>query len=274
MKVTPVAITQSLVKTEDGSRYLTPEEHLVYVARVSNPGNQHNTETSDRLIAYLMKNKHISPSEQVDMSFEVVTSRAIAAQILRHWSARFQEFSQRYAEAVEIEPIEIRMAPEPEKTRQGSGEVFDPVLEDLNPYFAGMISPWKEPASEVIKAYLEQGQTLYKELLKSGVAKEVARMILPLATQTTMYMKGDLRTWIFYLAQRTDMHAQKEHRVLAREIRGFIGQHFPMVTLGLLKAGIWKEDDYLCQDKTSPWGFTIFTDGPDDWKPNVIITSE
>lgn len=255
MKVTPVAITQSLVRKEGTQGYLTPEEHLVYVARVSNPSNQHNTETSDRLVAYLLNNRHISPFEQCDMTFEVQTSRAIAAQILRHWSARFQEFSQRYAEAVEIEPIEIRMAPEKGKTRQGSGDVFDP--EVAYGCFEGL-------ASQAINDYLEQGKELYKALLDEGVAKEVARFILPLATQTTMYMKGDIRTWIFYLSQRTDAHAQKEHRAIARRIREGICEHFPMVVLGLLRSGIWKEDDYLCLDESSPSGFTCFIDGPDD----------
>lgn len=267
MKVTPVAITQSLIRKEGTQGYLTPEEHLVYVARVSNPSNQHNTETSDRLVAYLLRNKHISPFEQVDMSFEVQTSRAIAAQILRHWSARFQEFSQRYAEVVEIEPIEIREAPGAGKTRQGSGEVFDPEL-DYN-CFSG-------PASEAVKDYVAAGVELYKELLQAGVAKEVARFILPLSTQTTLYMKNDLRGWIYYLAQRCDSHAQKEHRVIARRLREHIIEYFPMTVLGLLRAGIWQEDDYLCLDAASQWGFTCFKDGPDDlsWDPEKEIRSK
>lgn len=271
MQVRPVAITQSLIQKDGNGPFLSTEEHLVYVARVSNPGNQNNTETSDRLVAYLLRNKHISPFEQVDMTFEIKTSRAIAAQILRHWSARFQEFSQRYAEVVDIEPIEIRMAPGEGQTRQGSGDQFDPELE-LYSYFAGCTSDTLK-ASEAIESYLTQGQDLYKALLKANVAKEVARMILPLATQTTMYMKGDLRSWIFYLAQRVDKHAQKEHRVLARWIREFIAQYFPMVTMGLLRAKIWEEDDYLCLDESSPRGFTVFCDGPDDLKPQVVFTT-
>lgn len=228
MNVRLVSLTQSLIQEHQ----LSPEELIVYIARVSNPSNQLNTETSDKLIGYLIKHKHWSPFDMVNMTVEVVTSRAIAAQILRHWSIKPQEFSQRYAEAVEVEPIEIRMAAE--KNRQSSEEVFDPEIEldytgvyneSYDNYF-----PASGKASEIISDTVGYLKALYKSLLKAGVAKECARMILPLATQTTLYLNGSVRSWIHYMEQRCDHHAQKEHRDLAVKVREIFQANFPNVS--------------------------------------------
>ncbi|MDP3561702.1 MAG: FAD-dependent thymidylate synthase [Legionellaceae bacterium] len=226
MNVKVVSITKSLIEGKE----LSAEDLIVYTARVSNPTNQMNTETSDRLLNYLIKNKHWSPFDMVDLTLEIKTSRAIAQQILRHWSARFQEFSQRYAEAVELEPIQIRKAGA--TTRQGSAEEFDPKIEvDMG----NDIIPDK--ASDAISDYLQWGENLYKALLQGGVAKECARMILPLTTQTTIYMKGSVRTWMFYLAQRLDPHAQLEHREVAQEAEKIFQIHFPNVHKAFFQDG-------------------------------------
>jgi thymidylate synthase (FAD) len=218
MNVEVVSITKSLVEGVE----LSAEDLIVYTARVSNPSNQMNTETSDRLLRYLIKNKHWSPLDMVDFAVEVKTSRAIAAQILRHWSFDFQEFSQRYAEAVDLEPVQIRRAGS--TTRQGSADTFDPDIEvSINCLEQEGI------ASEIIQAHLDYSVALYQALLKAGVAKECARMILPLATQTTIYMKASVRSWLFYLSQRLDPHAQLEHREVAREVYTVFKNYFPNV---------------------------------------------
>lgn len=231
MQTKLISVTQAVPGLHpDNNSPMTAEQLIVYVARVSNPSNQNNTDTYTRLIRYLIKHHHWSPFEQAHMTIEVKTSRAIAAQILRHWSFRFQEFSQRYAEAVEFEPVELRQAPAAGQTRQGSGEAFDPEL-DFNCYTG--------KASEAINDYLQSGLELYKELLDAGVAKEVARMILPLTTQTTIYLTADVRNWIFYLKQRTDPHAQKEHRDLAFQCRAIFKNQFPNISTALYEEGVW-----------------------------------
>lgn len=218
MNVKLVSITQSKIEDQN----LSAEELLVYIARVSNPSNQLNTETSDKLISYMIKNKHWSPFDMVNMTVEVTTSRAIAHQILRHWSIKPQEFSQRYAEAVSFEPIELRKSGA--TNRQSSEEVFDPVLDG----FANGV-----PASVYVDAYVKEGEKLYKSLLEHGVAKECARMVLPLTTSTTMYLNGSARSWIHYLEQRTDLHAQLEHRHVANEILQIFKNNFPNISKAL-----------------------------------------
>lgn len=230
MQVKILSITQPLVRTEDDSRYLTAEEFIVYAARISNPSNQMNTETSDKLLAYLIKHKHVSPFEQAHFGVEVKTSRAIAAQILRHWTLAIQEYSQRYAEAVEIEPIEIRKQG---ANRQGGEESFDPKVGFDYCDIRGNPIPLYMDASKAIDMAVKNCVSLYKGLIVAGVAKETARFILPLATQTTMVLTGDLRTWIFYLQQRLDAHAQKEHRDVAKEINDIFKTNFPNIAKAL-----------------------------------------
>lgn len=198
----------------------TNEELIVYIARVSNPANR--DAPADKLIRYLIDNKHWSPFEMVDLTFEIITSRAIAQQILRHRSFSFQEFSQRYAVVSEMEPVQLRK--QAEKNRQSSTEAFDPKIsiDTGNDYV-------DETASEAIEAHLSYCESLYKALIEAGVAKECARMVLPLTTQTTLYMKGSVRSWLHYFAIRCDSHTQLEHQQIALSIRGEFSNLFPVI---------------------------------------------
>jgi len=218
MKVKLISITQSLVEG-----VVTAEELLVYIARVSNPANQLNTETSDKLIGYMIKNKHWSPFDMINMTVEVTTSKAVSIQILRHWSIKPQEFSQRYAEVVDIEPIELRK--QGATNRQVGDEIFSPEISDRDGYAIA--------AQDAIDDHLINSQELYKQLLKSGVAKECARMVLPMATSTTLYLNGSVRSWIHYMEQRTSQHAQKEHRDVAVLIEAIFKEQFPMTSKAL-----------------------------------------
>lgn len=216
MNVKLVSSTKSLIEGIE----LSSEELIVYTARVSNPENQMNKESSDRLIKYLIKNKHWSPLEMCDVTVEIKTSRAIAAQILRHRSFSFQEFSQRYSEVNKMEDVQLRKAGS--TNRQSSLEVFDPNLNG-NPI----------SASRLIDAHIKEGVRLYNSLLKEGVAKECARMILPLTTETTIYMKGSVRSWVHYLQIRCDEHTQLEHREIALEILEIFKVEFPNIIKAL-----------------------------------------
>lgn len=223
MNVKLVSLTKSMVEEKD----LSPEELIVYVARVSNPSNQLNSETSDKLTAYLVKNKHWSPFEMVDMCVEIITSRGIAQQILRHRSFSFQEFSQRYAEVTDMEPVQLRQ--QAASNRQSSTDEFDPKINvdagnDIVPY---------EQASLAIQDHLQYSENLYKALLTAGVAKECARFVLPITTQTKIYMKGSIRSWIHYLQIRCDGHTQLEHRQIALAILDIFKINFPNISKAL-----------------------------------------
>src|SRR5690606_22433492 len=202
MDVKLISITASCVEPS-----MSPEDIIVYTARVSNPENQMNFETSGRLLKYLVNNNHWSPFEMVDMTVEIKTSRAIAQQIIRHRSFSFQEFSQRYSISECYEPIELRE--KASKNRQSSSNVFNPNISYAN----GV------DAETVIDAHIAESHKLYNSLLDAGVAKECARMVLPLATQTTIYMKGSVRSWIHYLQNKLDESTQKEHREVAKEVQ-------------------------------------------------------
>lgn len=218
MQVKLISVTKSLIDEKD----LSPEELIVYVARVSNPSNQLNSETSDKLISFLVKNKHWSPFEMVDMTVEIVTSRGIAQQILRHRSFSFQEFSQRYAEVTDMEPVQLRKSGA--TNRQSSLEEFNPNIG--NNYF-------QIDANQLIKNHLENCENLYKSLLEVGVAKECARFVLPITTQTKIYMKGSIRSWIHYLQIRCDEHTQLEHRQIAMDILDIFKHSFPNISKAL-----------------------------------------
>ena len=211
METKLISVTQSHIEG-----VTTPEELIVYTARVSNPENQMNMETSDRLIKYLIKHKHWSPFEMVDLTVEIKTSRAIAAQILRHRSFSFQEFSQRYSAVTKIEDIQLRAAGA--TNRQSSLEPCNPRL------YNGLVS-----GEVVITEHMKASTELYEELLKAGVAKECARMVLPLATETTLYMKGSVRSWIHYLQIRCDETTQLEHREIALSILDIFCLEFPNI---------------------------------------------
>jgi thymidylate synthase (FAD) len=214
VKVSSVAVTKSLVT--DNGRELTPDELIVYEARVSNPNNQHNHETGPKLLHFCMREGHWSVFEQADLTVEIETSISISMQILRHWSARFQQFSQRYADVRKldtiIEPITLRWKAAG-GNRQGSGE-------DVHP---------DEMMQAVYEASVCHAVAAYETLIEGGVAPESARFVLPLSTKTRMFMKGSARTWIHYLDQRTSPHAQKEHREVAEAIRAEFAKHFPTV---------------------------------------------
>lgn len=204
MRTKIVAITKPLVG--DGS--MTASEFITYCARVSNPSNQFNTLTAPKLLAYCIKHGHWSIFEQASMTVEIVTSRAVAAQIIRHRSFCFQEYSQRYAVALEMEPVELRT--QDLKNRQASGELFN-----------------QEWASNAVADVTFRAWNLYRELISQGVSRETARMILPLCTQTTIYMTGSVRSWIHYFEQRCANGTQKEHRDIAMSIRDTIfKEHF------------------------------------------------
>ena len=188
------------------------EELITYCARVSNPSNQFNIETAPKLLKYLITHKHWSPFEMASMTFEIKTSRAIAAQILRHRSFSFQEFSQRYSTATELEEIEWR--------KQGSTN--RQVGDDVANLF---------PDVAVQLAKIQQDSLLlYNTLINDGIARECARMVLPLNTSTTIYMNGTVRSWLHYLEIRCKNDTQKEHRVIADEIKNIFRQTFPNIS--------------------------------------------
>ena len=207
MNVKLISLTQPQMSTADRAP-MNAEDIIAYCARVSNPKNQSNTKTAPKLIKFLIKHKHWSPFELANMCVEIKTSRAIAAQILRHRSFSFQEFSQRYSQATDLEPLELR-APA-DKNRQSSSEkITNPIL------LARAIS------------LQHQAKEIYNELIDSGVAKECARAVLPLGTQTTMYMNGTARSWIHYINLRTEENTQKEHREIASAIKDIFVENFP-----------------------------------------------
>lgn len=210
MKVKLISITKPVA---EDIKDFTPEELTGYVARVSNPSNQMNNETAPKLLAYCIKNSHWSVFEHVSFTVEIKTSRAIAAQILRHRSAVFQEFSQRYAEAMDNEFYPARR--QDLKNRQNS--VDDMSQEDKDWFNQVQVDHW------------ENAMKLYKEALKRGVAKEQARFLLPLSTQTTIYMTNNVRNWIHYIDLRATQGTQLEHREIAEEIKDIFKKELPAI---------------------------------------------
>lgn len=188
------------------------EKTLVYIARVSS-NNQNNTEYA-KLVKYLIDNNHYSPFEHAFLTVEIKTSRAVAAQILRHRSFTFQEFSQRYADVPEEQP-DLLIARKPDvKNRQSSEGEADPKL--VEKFLHMQDSIWDHCYGN------------YKSALAMGVPREQARMLLPLMCPTTIYMSGTLRSWMHYLQQRCDSHTQKEHRDIALKIRTLLADKFPV----------------------------------------------
>lgn len=194
------------------------EKTMLYVARVSNPANQSSENT--KLLDYCIKHSHWSVFEQADMTVEIETSRAIAAQILRHRSFTFQEFSQRYAEANTFEMYEARR--QDTKNRQNS--IDDMSVEDKD-WFKGI----QEHVHEMCKRH-------YDRALEKGIAKEQARFLLPLSTTTKLYMKGNVRSWLHYIDLRTANSTQLEHQQIAEAIKILFVEQFPIIS----KAKGWK----------------------------------
>ena len=192
---------------------ITPdaEKTMVYCARVSSK-QQDNPEIS-KLIKYCLDHKHWSIFETASMTVEIETSRAISAQILRHRSFTFQEFSQRYAEATEYVTYEARR--QDKKNRQNS-------IPDMN----SEDEKWFWEAQQMIQSNCDR---IYRQALKRGIAKEQARFLLPMSTKTKLYMSGNIRCWIHYLELRTDKDTQLEHRVIAEEIKKIFNEQLPIL---------------------------------------------
>ena len=189
------------------------EQLIAYMARVSNPNNQDNPQ-SERLIRYLIKHKHWSPFEMVNMCVQIETTRSVAAQILRHRSFSFQEFSQRYAQVAEP-AILPKLRRQDTKNRQNSIDNLDPVLID--------------EFNLKMESLFELSENLYTEMLNVGVAKECARDVLPLSTPTKLYMNGTLRSWLHYCDLRCGNGTQYEHKLIADQVKNLIQNEFPIV---------------------------------------------
>ena len=213
-----MTMTDTLIKLVSA----TPdaEQHMAYVARVSNPKNQDNEKFAG-LLRYCIQHGHWSVFEQAFMTVEINTTRGLAAQILRHRSFTFQEFSQRYADSSmlgkEIPLPELRR--QDDKNRQNSIDDVDPLLvEDLN---------------LKMQRHFVDGMKLYKEMLEAGIAKECARFVLPLATPTRIYMTGSVRSWVHYIDLRSAHGTQKEHMDVAEGVRNIFKEQFPTVAQAL-----------------------------------------
>tara|TARA_B100000902_G_scaffold368159_1_gene391314 strand:+ start:100 stop:732 length:633 start_codon:yes stop_codon:yes gene_type:complete len=195
------------------------EKTIAYVARVSNPNNQDN-ENYAGLLKYCIKHQHWSIFEQASMTLEIETTRGIAAQILRHRSFTFQEFSQRYAESTSLGDIELpELRRQDTKNRQNSTDDLDPeVVDKFNRQMITLFSSSK---------------ALYESMLKQGVAKECARFVLPLATPTRIYMTGSIRSWIHYINLRSANGTQKEHMLIAEECKKIFIEQYPTVSEAL-----------------------------------------
>ena len=196
------------------------EETMGYVARVSNPKNQDNPNVAG-LLSYCIKHGHWSVFEQAHMTVEINTTRGLAAQILRHRSFTFQEFSQRYADAsMLIEEIPLpELRRQDQKNRQNSIDDVD--LEIIKKF------------NKLMRAHFDEGIDIYKEMLDAGIAKECARFVLPLATPTRLYMTGSVRSWIHYIDLRSAHGTQKEHMDLVEEIKTVFCKQFPTVSQAL-----------------------------------------
>ena len=192
------------------------EKHMAYCARVSNPSNQGNDNYAG-LLRYCIKHQHWSIFEQAFMTLEINTTRGLAAQILRHRSFTYQEFSQRYADSSLLgDKIPLpKLRKQDEKNRQNSTDDLDPML--------------VQELEVKMQTYFAQGMKLYKEMLDAKVAKECARFVLPLATPTSLYMSGSVRSWIHYIELRSGHGTQKEHMDIANACKDIFTEQFPTV---------------------------------------------
>ena len=200
---------------------ITPdaEQTMAYIARVSNPSNQDNEKYSG-LLKYCIKHNHWSVFEQSSMTLEIETTRAIAAQILRHRSFTFQEFSQRYAASTALGDIDLpELRKQDLKNRQNSTDDLDPKM--------------VEKFEKQMITLFSSSKALYEQMLSQGVAKECARMVLPLATPTRIYMTGSCRSWIHYINLRSAHGTQKEHMEIAESCRKVFTEQFPSVSEAL-----------------------------------------
>ena len=207
MEVSLISITPDAEKTK------------AFIARVSNPSNQDNDNYSG-LLKYCIKHNHWSVFEQSTMTLQIETTRAIAAQILRHRSFTFQEFSQRYAESNELGNIQLPdLRKQDKKNRQNSTDDLDPFV--------------RQKLEAQIITLFSSSQSLYNQMIEEGVAKECARMVLPLCTPTKIYMTGSCRSWIHYINLRSAHGTQKEHMEIAEACRKVFTEQFPSVSEAL-----------------------------------------
>ena len=200
----------------------TPEAESIisYCARVSSPKNQDNLETAPKLLSYCIKNKHWSIFEMANMCVEINTTRSISAQFIRHKSISIQEFSQRYADAMQLGALAMpHLRRQDAKNRQNS--IDDLTAETIQKYYRR------------ISSHFEEAEHLYQEMLSDGIAKECAREILPLATPTRIYANANLRSWITYIALREKNGTQKEHQSIAKDIKTIFCGQFPVIAEAL-----------------------------------------
>ena len=195
------------------------EQTMAFIARVSNPKNQDNN-NFEKLLQYCIKHQHWSVFEQAYMTLQIETNRGIAAQILRHRSFTFQEFSQRYADSTQLGNIPIpELRKQDTKNRQNSTSDLDDNISEL--------------FQRKIEQHFHESINIYEEMLEKGIAKECARFVLPLATPTRIYMTGSCRSWIHYIQLRSSHGTQKEHMKIANECKHIFNQEFPTVAKAL-----------------------------------------
>ena len=189
---------------------------VTYCARCSNPKNQENIRTAPRLLAYLMAHKHWSPFEMANMNVEINTTRGVAAQIIRHRSFAYQEFSQRYSNVTSLPEIQLpRLRRQDSTNKQASHDDLDPAFVEL--------------ANEKIVDLYAHSRDVYDWLIANEVAKECARAVLPIGSPTRLYMNGSIRSWIHYIQIRTGLETQLEHRMIADDIKGIFQKEFPTI---------------------------------------------
>ena len=196
------------------------EQTMAYVARVSNPNNQENPNYA-KLLGYCIKHNHWSVFEQAFMTLEIETTRGLAAQVLRHRSFTYQEFSQRYADS----SLLAETIPLPELRRQDTKNRQNSI-DDIDPFV-------RQEFQIKMQKYFEEGMKLYKEMLDAEIAKECARFVLPLATPTRMYMSGSVRSWIHYITLRSANGTQKEHMDIAEACKKIFVEQFPTCAAAL-----------------------------------------
>ena len=218
MQVRLISYSQSCVDDPVLNAAINVQDLIAYCARVSNPGAQHNSETAEKLITYLVNNAHWSPLEMVSACMEITTTRDIARQMLRHRSFSFQEFSQRYANPTQELSFVTREARlQDTKNRQNSIETDDKLLQRR----------WEEKQRHVI----EVAKDTYSWAIEHGIAKEQARVVLPEGlTVSRLYMNGTLRSWIHYIQVRSANGTQKEHMEIAKTCAHVIAEIFPLTT--------------------------------------------
>jgi len=232
-------------------KHITPDAEFLItnMARVSNPANENNTDTSAKLIRYLIKHKHWSPFEMVSMCVEISTQRDIASQILRHRSFTFQEFSQRYANATELGYTLPQLRAQDPNNRQSS-----------------LLVEFSQDLYDELADYLELGQDLYKDLLHAGVAKECARRVLPMCQNTRMYMTGSIRSWLHYCDVRCGPETQLEHREIAEQVKMIIKEMLPNVYEAMWPTWVAPPVHFTIAPPLTVWGrvkeaLGVFFDG-------------